>query len=77
MSKYIESTTRETEGSEQTNNSTIEKYCHNNDENYCVLLGGLYEWDEAMQYITDEGTQGIYLQKENMKHSELMLIMKQ
>ncbi|MFI5250917.1 MAG: FISUMP domain-containing protein [Bacteroidota bacterium] len=44
---------------EQTNNSTIEKYCYNNDTNNCNIYGGLYQWNEAMQYNTTEGTQGI------------------
>jgi len=43
----------------QTNNGIIEKYCYNNDENNCTTYGGLYQWDEAMQYSTTEGTQGI------------------
>ncbi len=43
----------------QTDNGVIEKYCYYNDENNCTKYGGLYEWTEAMQYITTEGTQGI------------------
>ncbi len=43
----------------QTDNDTIEKYCYNNDESNCVIYGGLYEWPEAMQYVTTEGAQGI------------------
>ncbi|NVO18447.1 MAG: hypothetical protein HXX13_02040 [Bacteroidetes bacterium] len=43
----------------QTNNSTIEKYCYDNNESNCNIYGGLYQWDEAMQYITAEGAQGI------------------
>jgi uncharacterized protein (TIGR02145 family) len=43
----------------QTNNSIIEKYCYNNDENNCTVYGGLYQWDEAMQYSTTEGVKGI------------------
>ncbi len=43
----------------QTNNSTIEKYCYNNDTNNCNTYGGLYQWNEAMQYSTTPGTQGI------------------
>jgi uncharacterized protein (TIGR02145 family) len=43
----------------QTNNGTIEKYCYNNDANNCDLYGGLYQWNEMMQYVTTEGTQGI------------------
>ncbi len=43
----------------QTNNSTIEKYCYRNDPTNCDVYGGLYQWDEAMQYSTNSGTQGI------------------
>ncbi len=46
-------------GYQQTNNGTIEKYCYNNDEANCAIYGGLYEWPEAMQYVTTEGAQGI------------------
>ena len=46
-------------GYQQTNNSIIEKYCYNNDESNCDTYGGLYEWTEAMQYVTTPGTQGI------------------
>ena len=44
---------------DQTNNSTIEKYCYNDDTIYCAAYGGLYQWDEAMQYDTAQGSQGI------------------
>ncbi len=44
---------------EQANNSTIEKYCYNNSEDSCDVYGGLYQWNEMMQYVTSEGTQGI------------------
>ena len=44
---------------DQTNNGTIEKYCYNNDPTYCTTYGGLYQWNEAMQYVTTPGTQGI------------------
>ena len=40
-------------------NSEIEKYCYNNDPNNCSTYGGLYQWQEAMQYVTTEGTRGI------------------
>ena len=43
----------------QSNNGVIEKYCYNNDPSNCNLYGGLYQWDETMQYITTEATQGI------------------
>jgi uncharacterized protein (TIGR02145 family) len=46
-------------GERQTNNGVIEKYCYNNNTANCDTFGGLYKWDEAMQYSTAEGTQGI------------------
>lgn len=42
-----------------TNNNTIEKYCFYNDTIYCNVYGGLYQWNEVMQYTTLQGTQGI------------------
>ncbi|MFI5253191.1 MAG: FISUMP domain-containing protein [Bacteroidota bacterium] len=44
---------------DQTNNSIIEKYCINNDTAKCTLYGGLYQWNEAMQYSVTAGAQGI------------------
>ena len=43
----------------QTDNGIIEKYCYDNDETNCDNDGGLYQWDEAMQYSTTPGVQGI------------------
>ena len=49
----------------QTNNGTIEKYCYSDTDANCTTNhpkrpdGGLYQWDEAMQYSTTEGAQGI------------------
>jgi uncharacterized protein (TIGR02145 family) len=42
-----------------SNNGTIEKYCYNDDTANCTRYGGLYQWNEAMQYVTTAGTQGI------------------
>jgi uncharacterized protein (TIGR02145 family) len=44
---------------EQTNNGLIEKYCVNDLESNCNIYGGLYQWDETMQYLTIAGVQGI------------------
>ena len=44
---------------EQTNNGTIEKYCYDDDELNCDEYGGLYQWNEMMQYNTQQRTQGI------------------
>ena len=43
----------------QTNNGTIEKYCYDNDPSNCATYGGLYQWNEAMEYSTTPGVQGI------------------
>lgn len=42
-----------------TNNDTIEKYCLADQENYCDILGGLYYWEEMMNYTNQNGAQGI------------------
>lgn len=43
----------------QTDNSIIEKYCYDNNTANCDTYGALYTWNEAMQYSTTEGSQGI------------------
>ncbi len=43
----------------QTNDGTIEKYCYNDNSINCNVYGGLYQWDEAIQYINTNGAQGI------------------
>ncbi len=44
---------------QQLNNAVIEKYCYNNTASNCTLYGGLYEWDEMMNYSpTDNGNPG-------------------
>ena len=45
--------------SNQMNNSTIEKYCYSDNTSNCDTYGGLYQWNEMMQYVSTEGTQGI------------------
>jgi len=44
---------------EMTDNGAIEKYCYDNSESNCDIYGGLYQWNEMMQYTTIEGVQGI------------------
>ena len=44
---------------EMSNNSVIEKYCFINSSDSCQKYGGLYSWWEMMQYVQEEGTQGI------------------
>jgi uncharacterized protein (TIGR02145 family) len=43
----------------QSNNGTIEKYCYNNNTSNCDVYGGIYQWNEMMQYSTTPGVQGI------------------
>lgn len=43
----------------QTDNETLEKYCFGDNEANCTTYGGLYQWDEAMQYVTTASAQGI------------------
>lgn len=43
----------------QTNNSILEKYCYSDTVANCTTDGALYRWDEAMQYVTTAGAQGI------------------
>jgi uncharacterized protein (TIGR02145 family) len=45
--------------SECANNGIIEKYCYNNDLAICAIYGGLYDWNEIMQYTDIPGGQGI------------------
>jgi len=44
---------------EMTDNGVIEKYCYNNEPSKCNQYGGLYQWNEVMQYTTTSGVQGI------------------
>lgn len=43
----------------QTNDGRIETYCSDNNWINCETYGGLYQWDEAMQYVNTEGARGI------------------
>ena len=44
---------------DQTDNGVIEKYCYNNLETNCNVYGGLYQWNEVMDYVTTDEAQGI------------------
>jgi len=44
---------------DQTDDENFEKYCWNDLESECNIRGGLYQLDEAMDYDTIEGAQGI------------------
>ncbi|MFZ3031729.1 MAG: fibrobacter succinogenes major paralogous domain-containing protein [Candidatus Moraniibacteriota bacterium] len=65
MKQNLNIGTRINSSTTQTNNGTIEKYCYSNSGANCTANhptepdGGLYMWNEAMQYVTTEGAQGI------------------
>ena len=44
---------------QKESNFIIEKYCYDDIAANCTIYGGLYQWDEMMQYVTTEGTQGV------------------
>jgi len=44
---------------DQTDNSILEKYCYDDNLANCTSDGGLYQWNEAMQYSAVGGAQGI------------------
>jgi uncharacterized protein (TIGR02145 family) len=48
-----------TGGQNQADNGIIEKYCYDDQPANCTIYGGLYQWDEAMQYPKTAGNQGI------------------
>ena len=41
------------------NNKEIEKYCYDDLPSNCDIFGGLYQWNEMMQYSLSEPSQGI------------------
>ncbi len=44
---------------DQSDDGSIEKYCYDDSDANCNTYGGLYQWNEMMQYTTTEGVQGI------------------
>ncbi len=42
-----------------SNDGAIEKWCFEDHDSGCDSGGGLYTWNEAMQYVKTEGAQGI------------------
>jgi uncharacterized protein (TIGR02145 family) len=42
-----------------SNDGVIEKYCYSDNPGLCDTYGGLYQWNEVMQYSYNEGAQGL------------------
>jgi len=59
MAENLNIGTMITGASNQTNNAIIEKYCYDNSAANCDVYGGLYQWNEMMQYVTTPGVKGI------------------
>ncbi len=59
MAKNINVGTRIDGTVNMSNTGTLEKYCTGNLESNCDVYGGLYQWNEMMQYVTTPGVQGI------------------
>lgn len=59
MAKNLNDGTRINGNQEQTDNGIMEKYCYDNLESNCDIYGGLYQWNEMMQYTTTPETQGL------------------
>jgi len=62
MAQNLNIGTRIDGGTNQSSGNGIEKYCNDNDTMNCKKYGGLYQWDEMMQYVTTERAQGIRLE---------------
>ena len=43
----------------QKNDGVTEKFCYNGNEANCRIYGGLYQWDELMNYAAEPGGQGL------------------
>lgn len=43
---------------DQTDNSIIEKYCYTDKDSLCRIYGGMYQWDELMNYGVSVGGNG-------------------
>jgi uncharacterized protein (TIGR02145 family) len=59
MAENLNVGTRINGSQNQLNNGIIEKYCYNDLESNCAIYGGLYQWNEMMQYNSTPGVQGI------------------
>jgi uncharacterized protein (TIGR02145 family) len=59
MAENLNFGTTRTSGVIQRDNCVAEKYCFNDSPANCLISGGLYQWDEIMQYSEIPGKQGM------------------
>jgi uncharacterized protein (TIGR02145 family) len=62
MAQNLNTGTRVSGSTNQTNNSIIEKYCYNDLESNCDIYGGLYQWNEMMDYTGSSNSNPSYRQ---------------
>lgn len=60
---------------EMQDNGLIEKYCYNDYAANCDTYGGLYKWDEGMQYTSVQGVQGICPQGWHIPTDEELMVL--
>lgn len=56
---FVTSTVASSSHTNMSDNGVTEKYCYGNNTANCDIYGGLYDWNEMMQYSVIAGTQGI------------------
>jgi uncharacterized protein (TIGR02145 family) len=59
VGKLVESTVQTRVHSNASDNNVIEVYGYNNSPDSLARYGGLYDWDELMNYSEEKGSQGI------------------
>jgi uncharacterized protein (TIGR02145 family) len=59
MAENLNFGTTRTSGFTQRDNCVAEKYCYNDNSANCLTSGGLYQWDEIMQYAEIPAKQGL------------------
>jgi hypothetical protein len=56
MAENLNIGTRIDGANDQTDNGILEKYCFNDNPGNCAIYGGLYQWNEMMQFTALEST---------------------
>jgi len=56
---FVSSSNTGSAHSDMSDNGIVEKYCQDNNPSNCAVYGALYEWNELMNYSTQNGAKGI------------------
>lgn len=57
--QFVQSDSTGTPHADVFNDGNVQKFCQGNDSMNCITYGGLYDWNELMDYDTASGSQGI------------------